>query len=84
MKKINEIDMLKPFKVICSSTDHTFIEGDIIWKSLNGDINCVQAAGTLSSDEGDHNTYDGLCEEDEGWEVIVSRGREVCRRKIEE
>lgn len=46
--KVQEFEALKPYRVTKSSSDRTFISGDIIWMSDSGHINSVQAAGCIN------------------------------------
>lgn len=70
--KVQELEVLKSYRVIKDSSDRTFISGDIIWLSENGDINSVQAAGCIDPHEVGRNTLD--------FEVIKTNGSEICRR----
>lgn len=79
--KIQELDVLKPYCVIKSSSDNTFVSGDIIWMSENGDINCVQAAGCIDPHEVGRNTLDFEVEAAPDFEVVKTNGSEICRRR---
>lgn len=77
--KIQELDVLKPYCVTKSSSDNTFVSGDIIWMSENGDINSVQAAGCIDTHEVDEKTLDFEAESTSDFEVVKTHGSEMCR-----
>lgn len=78
--KIQELDVLKPYCVTKSSSDNTFVSGDIIWMSENGDINSVQAAGCIDPHEVDEKTLDFEIALTLDFEVVKTNGSEICRR----
>ena len=78
--KVQELEVLKPYRVTKDSSDRTFISGDIIWLSENGDINSVQAAGCIDPYEVGRNTLDFEVEAAPDFEVIKTNGSEICRR----
>lgn len=78
--KVQELEVLKSYRVIKDSSDRTFISGDIIWLSENGDINSVQAAGCIDPYEVGRNTLDFEVEAAPDFEVIKTNGSEICRR----
>ena len=78
--KVQELEALKPYRVIKSSSDETFASGDIIWISDNGDINSVQAAGCISPHEVGQKTLDFEVEIVPDFEVVKTNGSEICRR----
>lgn len=78
--KVQELEVLKSYRVIKDSSDRTFISGDIIWLSENGDINSVQAAGCIDLYEVGRNTLDFEVEAAPDFEVIKTKESEICRR----
>lgn len=78
--KVQELEALKPYRVIKSSSDGTFAFGDIIWISDNGDINSVQATGCIDPHEVGRNTLDFEVEAAPDFEVVKTNGSEICRR----
>lgn len=78
--KVQELEALKPYRVTKSSSDRTFISGDIIWMSDSGDINSVQAAGCINTHEVDEKTLDFEAESTSDFEVVKTKGSEICRR----
>lgn len=78
--KVQELETLKPYRVTKSSSDRTFISGDIIWMSENGDINIVQAAGCINPHETWGKTLDFEVETASDFEVVKTNGSEICRR----
>lgn len=77
--KYDELENLKPYRIVKQSTDKTFAVGDLIWISPNGDINSV-GAGWITPREEQETTYDFEAEEAHGWEVISISGHEYCRK----
>lgn len=77
--KYNELEKLKPYRIVKQSTDKTFVDGDVIWISPNGDINSVGAEWITPCEE-QETTYDFEAEEAHGWEVISISGHEYCRK----
>lgn len=78
--KARELEVLKPYRVAKSSSDRTFVSGDIIWISDNRDINSVQAAGRIDLHEVDSKTLDFEVEAALDFEVVKTNGSEICRR----
>lgn len=78
--KVQELEALKPYRVIKSSSDGTFASGDIIWISDNGDINSVQAAGCIDPHEVGCKTLDFEAEAALDFEVVKTNRSEICRR----
>lgn len=78
--KIQELEALKPYCISKSSSDKTFVYGDVIWVSENGDINSVQAAGCIDPHEVDEKTLDFEIELTSDFEVVKTKGSEICRR----
>ena len=77
--KVQELEALKPYRVVKSSSDNTFVSGDIIWMSENGDINSVQAAGYINPHEVGEKTMDFEAESTSDFEVVKTNGSEMCR-----
>lgn len=77
--KYNELEKLKPYRIVKQSTDKTFAAGDVIWISTNGDINSV-GAGWITPCEEQETTYDFEAEEAHGWEVVSVSGHKYCRK----
>lgn len=78
--KYDELEKLKPYKVTVGSSDETFLVGDVIWISENGDVNCVQQGGWICPGEEDAETLDFEAESEDDYEVIVMDGDELCRK----
>lgn len=78
--KVQELETLKPYRVTKSSSDRTFVSGDIIWMSENGDINIVQAAGCINPHEVGSQTLDFEAEVALNFEIVKGNGSEMCRR----
>lgn len=78
--KLNDMQRLRPYRIIKGSSDGTFISGEIIWTSKNGDINSVQAAGSIDPNEVDKAALDFEVEDAPDYEVIKINRSEVCRR----
>ena len=78
--KVQELETLKPYRVTKSSGDRTFVSGDIIWMSENGDINIVQAAGCINPYEAGCKTLDFEAEAALDFHVVKGNGSEICRR----
>ena len=78
--KVQELETLKPYRVTKSSSDRAFVSGDIIWMSANGDINIVQAAGCINPHEVGSQTLDFEAESTSDFEVVKTKGSEICRR----
>lgn len=77
--KLNDMQRLKPYRIIKGSSDGTFISGEIIWTSKNVDINSVQAAGAIDQNEVDIATLDFEVENASDFEVIKTDRSEICR-----
>lgn len=78
--KVQELETLKPYRVTKSSSDRTFVSGDIIWMSENGDINIFQATGCINPHETWGKTLDFEVETASYFEVVKTNGSEICRR----
>lgn len=78
--KTQNLEVLKPYRISKSSSDGTFVSGDIIWLSENGDINSVKVAGCIDPYEVGRNTLDFEAEFALDFEVIKTNGSEICRR----
>ena len=77
------VEKLKAYRITKGSTDGTFQPGEIIWKSLNGDINSVQWNGWITPSDVDQNklnTLDFEVEEATNYEVIKIGGYEICKQ----
>lgn len=79
--KIQELEVLKPYRVIKRSSDSTFLPGEIIWTSENGDINSVQGAGWITPSEVSEMTLDFEVEEAPEFVVIKTNWSETCNLK---
>ena len=77
--KYDELEKLKPYRIAKRSTDKTFVVGDVIWISPNGDINSV-GTGWVTPREEEKATYDFEAEEAHDWEAISVSGHEYCRK----
>ena len=73
------MEKLKAYRITKGSTDGTFQVGNVIWKSLNGDINSVYGKGWITPSEVDHKTLDFECEEAEDFKVIKIGSSEICK-----
>lgn len=62
------MERLKAYRVTKGSSDGTFVPGNIIWQSPNGEINTMY--GTLLNEEQSPETMDFECVEDNKWKVI--------------
>lgn len=78
--KVKELEALKPYCISKSSSDNTFVPGDLIWVSENGDINSVQADGCIDPHEVDEKTLDFEAESTSDFEVVKTNRSEICRR----
>ena len=78
--KYDELEKLKPYRIVKQSTDKTFVAGDVIWISANGDINSINGMGWITPKEEEVETYDFETEEAHDWEVISISGHEYCRK----
>lgn len=81
--RYKNLEILKAYRITKGSSDGTFIPGDIIWLSENGDINSVQAAGSIDSNEVDKVALDFEVEDATDYEVIKTNRSEICRGVIE-
>lgn len=78
--KTQNLEVLKPYRISKSSSDGTFVSGDIIWMSENGDINSIQAAGCIDPHDVGCKTLDFEAEFALDFEVVKTNGSEICRR----
>lgn len=76
-----QIQELIPYKVTKSSTNHTFLINDIVWKPPNGMVNLVQTKGFLLPDELVGKTANFECVPCNEYEVIKTTGGECCKKK---
>ena len=74
------MDKLKPYRVIKDSSDRTFISGDIIWISQNGDINNMNANGWITPSEVEAETLDFEAENTDEFAILITGKQEICRR----
>lgn len=77
--KYGDLEILKPYGITKNSSDGTFIIGDIIWFSENGDINSIQGKGFIPLSECENDTLDFETEFTNDWEVIKMEYSEICR-----
>ena len=77
--RLNDLPILKPYCITKGSSDGTFIPGEIVWLSENGDINSVQAAGSIDPNEVGKAALDFEVEDAPDYEVIKTNRSEVCR-----
>lgn len=84
MISASEMKPLIPYRVVKDSSDGTFVKGDILWKSENGDINSINNCGFLIRIEQDGTSNDFECLEDFDWRVLkVDNGssvHEICEK----
>ena len=78
--KHEELEKLKPYRIVNGSNDGTFIPGEIIWISDGGEVNSVHGGGFIYPEEGDPETWDFEAELADDWEVISVNGNEFCRK----
>lgn len=78
--KFQELSTLIPYCVIKGSSDNTFLTGDVIWLSQNGDINNMNANGWITPSEVEFETLNFETEKAEDFEVVKTNGSEICRR----
>lgn len=75
---------LTPYCIIKDSSDGTFVKGDILWKSENGDLNSVTGNGFLPFSEQDEAANDFECVDAPDWRVTrVDNGystHEICKK----
>lgn len=75
---------LIPYRVVKDSSDGTFIKGDVLWKSENGDINSATGIGSLPFSEQDDTSNDFECVNASDWKVTkVDNGShyyEICEK----
>lgn len=73
-----------PYCVIKDSSDGTFVKGDVLWRSENGDINSVTGNGFLPFLDQDESSNDFECVDAPDWMVIkVNNGystHEICQK----
>lgn len=74
------MEILKPYKITKESSDGTFLVGDIIWQSENGDINSMQGKGWITPSEVEQDTLDFEYEDADNYEVISTGRSEICRQ----
>lgn len=74
--KAQELKAFKPYRVTKSSSDRTFVSGEIIWISENGDINSIPDKGCIEADEVPCYTLDFDAEEADNCIVEKSNGME--------
>lgn len=74
------MENLKPYKITKQSSDGTFLPGDIIWVSPNGNINLIQGMGWIIPSEVKQETLDFKYEETNDYEVVKINGAEICRK----
>lgn len=84
MISASEMEPLTPYCIIKDSSDGTFVKGDIIWKSENGDLNSVTGNGFLPFSEQDEAANDFECVDAPDWMVTkVNNGyssHEICQK----
>ena len=84
MISASEMKPLIPYCVIKDSSDGTFVKGDIIWRSENGDINSVAGNGFFPFSEQDEASNDFECVNAPDWRVRkVDNGystHEICEK----
>lgn len=78
--RYKDLEILKPYRITKGSSDGTFAFGEVIWVSDNGDINSLQAAGCIDPHEVDEKTLDFEAESTSDFEVVKTKGSEICRR----
>lgn len=75
---------LIPYRVVKDSSDGTFVKGDVLWRSENGDINSVTGNGYLPFSEQDETSNDFECVDAPDWRVTkVDNGysiHEICEK----
>lgn len=80
--KATEMQILKPYKAVTSSSDRTVHAGQILWVSKNGDL-CLPdkyGGGALLKEEwASTYTCDFTVEEAMGYIVEVQPGRELLK-----
>ena len=81
--KYHELKKIKPYRIVTGSSDGTFLPGEIVWVSENGDINSVQGAGCIEPSEVSEMTLDFEIVEAPEFEVIMIGNSEVCRKRNE-
>ena len=84
MISTSEMKPLTTYCVIKDSFDGTFVKGDIIWRSENGDINSVTGNWYLPFSEQDEASNDFECVDSPVWSVRkVDNGfsiHEICEK----
>lgn len=82
IQEINILEMkpLQAYEVTKSSTDGTFEKGDIIWKSLNGDINDATVKGWIPASELTRDTTDFAVKESEIYTIYQSGSCEIVEK----
>lgn len=77
------MEKLKLYIVTKSGSDKTFKSGDLIWLSVNGNLNNAMAAGWLSKEEWDvPGTNDFAYEQAKTHYLDVTGGAEVVRKIV--
>ena len=80
LRKHSKMEKLKLYTVTKPSSDGTFVTGDIIWLSANGDLNSCKGKGWLSKAEWDASgTNDFEVEPCKTHYLDVSRWSETVR-----
>lgn len=80
--KYTNMEKLKAYLVTRSCSDGSIIAGDLIWISLNGDLNSVLGAGVLMEEEWDcTGTNDFEVEESDQYYIEVGKGYEKIRKR---
>lgn len=75
------MEKLKLYTVVKSSSDNTIMKGDIVWLSLNNDLNSTRNAGWLTKEEWDSpKTKDFEVEECREYYLDVYNGCEHVRK----
>ena len=77
---LQKMDKPKPYRVIKDSSDRTFVSGDIIWISQNGDINNMNANGWITPSEVEAETLDFEAENADDFEILIIGKQESCRK----
>lgn len=72
------MEALKAYIVTKSSTDETFIVGDVVWKSENGEINFVSSCRWITPSECSEETLDFECEPYDKYNVVEQSECELC------
>lgn len=79
-----KMEELKVYQVTKSSSDKTFIKGDIIWLSLNGDLNSCNGKGWLPKKEQcNPKTNDFEVELNKEYFLDTTNGHETIKKIIQ-